>query len=168
MNSYCQSLIKQSISLPTYNSILNGDIVYSFIHNKFNSQHPKTLCVCVWGGGTRGDWLSQVGTLSQLLVLTVGRVVLVSHRVMQWSALYLQCTFTAQCATFQLPASAGLGWASSQYGMCRLSASGRQCVSTAQIILRWLCALCLRCICTALVSFTFIFVVSCFCWRHSK
>jgi hypothetical protein len=26
------------------------------------------------GGGTRGDWLSQVGDLSQLLVLTVGSV----------------------------------------------------------------------------------------------
>ena len=35
------------------------------------------------GGGTRGNWLSQVGDLSQLLVLSVGSVLLVRHRVMR-------------------------------------------------------------------------------------
>ena len=87
--------------------------------------------------------------LSQLPVLTVASVVLVRHRVMWWSARCLQCAFTARCSTFQLPESAGLEWASGQVGGCWLSASGRQYVSTAKDILRRLCALCLRCICTA-------------------
>ena len=37
--------------------------------DKHQRQPHKTF-----GGGTRGDWLSQVGDLSQLLVLTVGSV----------------------------------------------------------------------------------------------
>ena len=88
--------------------------------------------------------MSQVGDLSQLLMLTVGRVLLVRHCVMRWSARCLQCAILARCALFQLLALAGLEWASSNEGGCRLSAPGLQCTSLDQDILRRLCVLCLR------------------------
>ena len=60
------------------------------------------------GGGTRGVWLSQVGDLSQLPMLTVERGGPGRHRVMPWGA----CI--ARCAISQLLVSAGLEWVSSQ------------------------------------------------------
>ena len=65
-------------------------------------------------GGTRGVWLSQVGDLSQLPVLTVEREGPGRHRVMLWSTRCPQCGYIAQCGTFQLLVSARLEWASSQ------------------------------------------------------
>ena len=88
--------------------------------------------------------MSQVGDLSQLLVLTVGSMLLVRHRVMRWSARCLQCAILARCALFQVLAFAGLEWASSQEGGCWLSAPGLQFTSLDQEILRRLCVLCLR------------------------
>ena len=71
----------------------------------------------------------------------------------------LGCTFIAQCALFQLPAFAVLEWASSQDGLCRLSAPGLQYTSSDQDILRRLyvqyrqyafTAQCVLCQCPAL------------------
>jgi hypothetical protein len=76
--------------------------------------------------------MSQVGDLSQLLVLTVGSVLLARHRVMRWSAWCLQCAILVRCARFQLLALARLEWASSQEGGCWLSAPGLQCTSLDQ------------------------------------
>ena len=88
--------------------------------------------------------MSQVGDLSQLLVVTVGSALLVRHSVMRWSAWCLQCAILARFALFQVLALAGLEWASSQEGGCRLSAPGLQYTSLDQDILRRLSVLCLR------------------------
>ena len=53
----------------------------------------------VLGGGTRVVWLSQVGDLSQLPVLTVERGGPGRHRVMPWGAQCSRCAGIAWCST---------------------------------------------------------------------